>query len=181
MSAITFSFFASGLNSIWPPGARGSGLSVLTGDVARHERHATSDRLGRGGQWAASSLLRSRFARRLSRSLQIRQYITPFRASPSSPPSRMQTPLRGTYHQQSRRAKSLNQMFSADASKVQVSVAGQSSSIDYRLAQTSTISSSESSSCGSANNMNDVTSIEDCSDQWASQPMLSAPVAAASA
>jgi hypothetical protein len=47
----------------------------------------------------------------------------------------METPLNRSHHQQSRRAKSLNQMFSADASKVQVSVAGQSSSIDYRLAQ----------------------------------------------
>jgi hypothetical protein len=47
----------------------------------------------------------------------------------------MQTPLRETYHQQSRRPKSIDQMFSADASKVQVGVTGQSSSIDNRLAQ----------------------------------------------
>jgi hypothetical protein len=47
----------------------------------------------------------------------------------------MQTPLCGTYHLQSRRTKSIDQMFSADASKVQVSVAGQSSSFDNRLAQ----------------------------------------------
>jgi hypothetical protein len=47
----------------------------------------------------------------------------------------MQTPLCGTYYQQSRRAKSIDKMFSADARKVQVSVSGQTSSIDNRLAQ----------------------------------------------
>jgi hypothetical protein len=47
----------------------------------------------------------------------------------------MQTPPHRPYHQQSRRAKSIDQMFSADASKVQVSVAGQLSGIDNRLAQ----------------------------------------------
>jgi hypothetical protein len=47
----------------------------------------------------------------------------------------MQTTLDRPHDQQARRAKSIDQMFSADASKIQVSVAGQSSSIDNRLAQ----------------------------------------------
>jgi hypothetical protein len=47
----------------------------------------------------------------------------------------MRTPLHRSYHQQSRHAKSFNEVLGADASKVQVGVAGQSSSIGNRLAE----------------------------------------------
>jgi hypothetical protein len=47
----------------------------------------------------------------------------------------MQTPPHRSYHQQSRRAKSIDEMLSADASKVQVNVPGRSSGIGNRLAQ----------------------------------------------